>query len=898
MKKMTSEEIINTYINFFVEHGHLQVPSSSLIPKDDPSILWINAGVTPLKKYFDGTVIPKSKRLTSCQKCIRTGDIEEVGVTARHHTFFQMLGNFSIGDYFKKEALTWAYELLTSEKYFDLQVNKLYVTVYPSDKEAYDLWRNLGIPESHIIKLKGNYWEIGEGPSGPDSEIFYDRGEKYDKEKIGIKLLEEEIENDRYIEIWNNVFSQYNAKEGIPREEYEELPSKNIDTGMGVERMACILQNAPTNYETDLFLPIIEKLEDICKIEYTGQKEFKIIVDHARSLTFALSDGATFENYGRGYVLRRLLRRSVMMGRKLNINHTFMEELVDVVIDKYCNIYPEIISNKSSIKDRIVNEEVLFEKTLSSGEKRLEELLSNTNSKEISGLDAFKLYDTYGFPIELTMEYAAEAGFTVNKEEYEKYMIAQKEMARSSRKETSSMNLQNELLINYKEPSKFIGYEKLGNKTTVMAIMKDDKFVDAINEEGYIFLKENPFYAESGGQIYDIGYIKNDECKVEVLDVIKAPNQQHLLHVKILSGTLRKGSEVLTHVLSERRELITKNHSSTHLLQKALQQLLGNNVHQAGSRVDDKSFRFDFNYHGRLNDNLIMKLENMVNDKINEANETIISYVSLEEAKKQGAMALFEDKYGDVVRMVKMGDSVELCAGTHVKNTKDIGKVAIISLINKGADTFRIEGATNENIAKMLKETVKPYYDEIKKLLTKAKNILNTAKENNIELTFDFDFSDKGLVSYQDVIFYKESLLELKEKLKKLQKEYLDAKKEKSTSDLKAFTTNMEVINGIKVMIAICEDYEIDIMKQITDKLCNKYDNCFTLLANVNNNNVNIIAKSNSEKINCGAIVKELAIKCSGNGGGSKQFAQGGGSNGRDISKYLTEIKENIKNEG
>ena len=300
MRRMTSEEIINTYIDFFVNHGHLQLKSSSLVPKNDPSVLWVNAGVTPLKKYFDGSIVPECRRLTSCQKCIRTGDIEEVGVTSRHHTFFQMLGNFSIGDYFKKEALTWAYELLTSKDYFDIPVNKLYVTIYPKDKEAYDLWKNLGIPEDHIIKLEGNYWEIGEGPSGPDSEIFYDRGEKYDKEKIGIRLLQEEIENDRYIEIWNNVFSQYNAKEGVSRDEYEELPSKNIDTGMGVERMACIMQDAETNYETDLFLPIIEQLESICKLPYHGQKEFKVIVDHARSLTFALSDGATFENYGRG----------------------------------------------------------------------------------------------------------------------------------------------------------------------------------------------------------------------------------------------------------------------------------------------------------------------------------------------------------------------------------------------------------------------------------------------------------------------------------------------------------------------------------------------------------------------------------------------------------------------
>ena len=307
MRKMTSEEIIRTYIDFFVERGHLEVESSSLIPKNDPSVLWINAGVTPLKKYFDGSVVPQNRRMTSCQKCIRTNDIENVGLTARHHTFFQMLGNFSVGDYFKKEALTWAFELLTSDKYFGFPKEKLYMTIYPTDTEAYDLWVNLGVDPSHIIKLEGNYWEIGEGPSGPDSEIFYDRGEKYDKEKLGVRLLQEEIENDRYIEIWNNVFSQYNAKEGVARENYEELPSKNIDTGMGVERMACIIQGAETNYETDLFMPIIEKIESICGIRYEGQKEFKVIADHIRSLTFALADGATFENYGRGYVLRRIL---------------------------------------------------------------------------------------------------------------------------------------------------------------------------------------------------------------------------------------------------------------------------------------------------------------------------------------------------------------------------------------------------------------------------------------------------------------------------------------------------------------------------------------------------------------------------------------------------------------
>lgn len=895
MKKMTSEEIIRMYIDFFVAHGHTEVESASLIPMSDPSVLWINAGVTPLKKYFDGTVVPSNRRLTSCQKCIRTNDIENVGITARHHTFFQMLGNFSVGDYFKKEALTWAYELLTSKEYFGFDKNKLYMTVYPKDQEAYDVWVSLGVDPSHIIPLEGNYWEIGEGPSGPDSEIFYDRGDAYDKEKLGIKLLQEDIENDRYIEIWNNVFSQYNAKNGVARENYEELPSKNIDTGMGVERMACILQDAPTNYETDLFLPIIERLECICGIRYEGQKEFKVIVDHARTLTFALADGATFENYGRGYVLRRLLRRSVMMSRKLHISGNFMAELVDVVMEKYSNIYSDLLSHKKEVKELITREEDLFHKTLVSGEKRLEEIFASSQDKVISGSDAFKLYDTYGFPIELTVEYAEEVGFDVNQEDFKKYMDMQKVIARNNRKVASGMNLQNELLMNYKEESTFVGYEKLGNQTEVIAIMVDNQFVDSIETEGYIFLKENPFYAESGGQIYDIGYLKNEDCKVEVLDCLKAPNKQHLLHVKVLNGTLKKGSMVLTHVMQERREEIMKNHSATHLLQKTLQEFLGDNVHQAGSRVDEMSFRFDFTYHGRLSDELIMKVEEKVNEKVKADYQTKIEYLSLEEAKKRGAMALFDDKYGDVVRMVTMGDSIELCAGTHVPNTGMIGRIAIISVDNKGADTFRIEGATTNQIDQMLHKAVEPYQEEMIKILAKAKNILVEAKQNNIDLSFEYDFEDKVLTSYQDVVNYKEKLLVLKESMKQLEKEYKTLKTRKTTSDLTAFTTNIEVINGIKVSAAILEDYNIDEVKSLVDAISNKYENSFVLLANVKDNHVNIIAKTDSEKINCGAIVKELSVKCKGNGGGSKTFAQGGGGDASNIASYLEDIKKSIR---
>lgn len=897
MKKLTGNEIIRTYIDFFREKGHSEIESASLIPHDDPSVLWINAGVTPLKKYFDGTVIPQNRRMTSCQKCIRTGDIESVGKTARHHTFFQMLGNFSIGDYFKKEALTWAMELLTSPKYFDFDINKLYVTIYPKDDEAHKIWLGLGMPEDHIIKLEGNFWEIGEGPSGPDSEIFYDRGPKYDPDKLGVKLLQEEIDNDRYIEIWNNVFSQYNAKEGVPRDKYKELPSKNIDTGMGVERMACIIQNTETNYETDLFMPIMHGIEEIAKIKYLGQMEFKVIADHIRTITFALSDGASFENYGRGYVLRRLLRRASRMGRKLNIARSFMADLVDIVIDNYKEIYPDLEKNRQLIKELTTKEEELFQKTLLQGEKRLEEIFANNKTNMISGIDAFKLYDTYGYPIELTEECASERGFIVDNEEFKKYMDIQKEQARRNRKVDSSMNLQNELLINYKEESNFIGYEKLESKTYIKDIIKNDKFVKKCNTECYIFIDNNPFYAESGGQVSDKGYLKNNNCKLEVLDVIKCPNKQHLIKVNVLEGTIIRGESIVAHVDKKIRQNTTNNHSATHLLQKVLQDTLGSSVHQAGSRVDPNNFRFDFNYHGRLSDQLLIKIERKVNELISQNIESVINYMSIDEAKEQGAMALFEDKYDDIVRVVTIGPSVELCGGTHVKNTNEIGKFAIIKLENKGSDTYRIEGATGSNIKKQLNEIIKPYIDEISKLLLKSKELIKVAKKEKVEYCFDFDMDHQVLDSYEDVVYYKEQLERLKISVKKLEKTIDEGITNKSLDNIDELLKIKKRINNMDVIIATTKNYEVPVLKQLVDNITNTLNNSFVLLANLNENNVNIICKTNvdSNKIHCGNIVKDICIKCEGNGGGNKLFAQGGGSNAKNIKKYLNELKDILK---
>ena len=547
------------------------------------------------------------------------------------------------------------------------------------------------------------------------------------------------------------------------------------------------------------------------------------------------------------------------------------------------------------VKELISKEELLFQKTLLSGEKKLEELFKNKN-KVISGKDAFKLYDTYGYPIELTEEAAMEKGFTVDKEEFKAYMNAQKELARKNRKLISSMNLQNELLINYKEESKFVGYDKLGLETEVLAIMKDNNFVDTCSEDCYIFLKENPFYAESGGQVSDSGYLKNDKCKLEVTNVIKAPNGQHLLEVKVLEGTINKGDKILTHVSKEKRLAIMKNHSAAHLLQKSLQELLGDAVHQAGSKVDEESLRFDFTYQGKLSDELILKVENLVNEKIQRGYETNIEYMNIKEAKEKGAMALFSDKYGSTVRVVTMGPSIELCAGTHVSNTKDINKFAIAIVENKGADTYRIIGATDTNIPKVLEEEIKKYNDEMIKLLDKAKKIINAAKELDIELNFNFNINNDIPTSYRDIVINKNELETLRESLKKLEKEFTTKKSEKSVSDLSSFLEIKEEINGITTIITITNGYDIASLKQIASALSNQIgDNNFVLLANVNeNNSVNYIAKATSNRINCGEIVKDLSVRSGGNGGGNKSFAQGGGTDATIVSKILMNVKEQI----
>lgn len=895
MKKLSANELRQMWFDFWKSKNHEILESASLIPKNDPSILFINAGVTPLKKYFDGSELPNNRRMASCQKCIRTNDIENVGVTARHQTLFEMLGNFSVGDYFRDEAITWAYEFLTSKKWLDMDIEKLYITVYTDDKVTYNKWISLGVPESHLILLDTNFWEIGKGPSGPDSEIFFDRGIKYDPENLGIKLLKEEIENDRYIEIWNNVFSQYNSTPGLDRKDYPELPSKNIDTGMGLERMLTILQDVETNFDTDLFMPIIHKIEEISGMEYNKNSSFKIIADHIRALTFALADGANFGNNGRDYVLRRLLRRAVRHGKKIGIDKPFMASLVNVVVDTMKMHYPYLLDKQEMVQSKINAEEELFNRTLVNGERKLEEIFASSKDKTISGEDAFKLYDTYGFPYELTLEYALERGFTVSQSAFEEAMQKQKELARSARRKTSAMNLQNEELMNYKETTEFVGYDTLEVETKIIALFNGQNFVNSLENEGYIVLEKTPFYAEAGGQVSDNGIIIDKNISIDVVDVFKSANNVYFQFCKF-NGIVNVNDSVYASVNEEMRNNIMKNHSSAHLLQKALKEVLGEQVHQAGSRIDENTLRFDIFYDGKISKEDLIKTEDLVNFKIKNFGETKTEILELEEAKKTGAISLFDEKYGKQVRVVTIADSKEFCGGTHVKNVKDINRFAIKSLESKGNNIYRIEAATDTNIEKELFLAIKPYNDDMIKLLEKAKNIISTAMNEGLELDFDFEINNDAPHNYSDVLFNLDEVNKIKENVAKLEKEYNNKKLEKELSNLSNFENEQRIINGHNVIIKIVEKYDLSILKSIVDVLANKIKG-LVFIINKNENKLNFISKvENDEYINCSNLMKSVTSLCNGKGGGSNTYAQGGGDLIDDLSIITSKLESEINN--
>lgn len=893
MEKLTSNEIRNKWISFFESKGHKVMESAPLVPQADDSLLFINAGVTPLKKYFDGTVVPDNKRIVTIQKCIRTNDIDNVGVTKSHQTFFEMMGNFSIGDYFKSEALEFAYEFLTSPEWMGIDKDKIYVTVYTKDDEAYNKWAELGLDKSHIIRLDGNFWEIGEGPCGPDSEIFYDRGLEYDKEGDAFLKFSRDEDQSRYIEIWNNVFSQFNSKNGVDRDDYQELPHKNIDTGAGLERWCCIFQGVDSTFETDLFTPIIEKIAQLAGKEYNQEMPYKVIADHIRAVVMALSDGAIFENTGRGYVLRRLLRRSVRMGKKLGINDSFLYKLVDVVVDTMKDSYKELVDTKAVVKTQILQEEELFHNTLEAGERKLYQLISTSTDKTISGYDVFKLYDTYGFPFELTLEYLEEEGFTTDKDEFMRYMNEARQLAKNSHKKDNSMSIQNEVLLSFKTPSEFL-YDVYEMESKVIGLIKDGQLVDKLDSDGYIILDKTCFYATGGGQVCDTGAIKNANFKAKIIDVVKAPNGQNLHKAQIVEGSVSLNDICTIKIMEDKRLDTAANHSSVHILQKTLQEVLSSNIHQAGSYVDNERLRFDFTYTGKIYEEQAVEIEKAVNEKISQNIDTVIREMPLEEAKKLGAMALFNEKYKDIVRVVQIGDSIELCGGTHVKNTSEIEKFAIIKLESKGSNLYRIEATTKHNVEQLVGEVVKSYTEEIRKYLSKAKSILDEAQSLGIDLEFNVVLDQEGTSSYKDIIYSKNELGYVQNEVRLLEKKLKDEKVKLESNNIDEYLNKVEEINGVKAVLLRTSGKETNVLKSLADALINMLGRSLVFIANVNDGNVMFICRSSCD-IHAGLTVKRASQLSDGNGGGSPTFAQGGGKTIENLDKIFNLIREDIE---
>ncbi|MDA2003527.1 alanine--tRNA ligase [Bacillus cereus] len=876
MKQLTGAQIRQMFLDFFQEKGHAVEPSASLVPHEDPSLLWINSGVATLKKYFDGRVIPQNPRITNAQKSIRTNDIENVGKTARHHTFFEMLGNFSIGDYFKEEAITWAWEFLTSDKWIGFDKELLSVTIHPEDEEAFTIWNEkMGVPKERIIRLEENFWDIGEGPSGPNTEIFYDRGEAYGNDFSDPELYPGG-ENERYLEVWNLVFSQFNHN---PDGSYTPLPKKNIDTGMGLERMTSIVQDVPTNFDTDLFMPMIGATETISGEKYrNGDLEkdmaFKVIADHIRTVTFAVGDGALPSNEGRGYVLRRLLRRAVRYSKKLNINRPFMFELVPVVGEVMKGFYPEVLEKKDFIAKVVKNEEERFHETLHDGEAILAEVIAKAKEEKttvISGVDAFRLYDTYGFPIELTEEYAEEAGMTVDHEGFENEMEKQRERARAARQDVDSMQVQGGVLGEVKVASEFVGYGTVATESNVVALVKNGEYTDSlqVGEEGQLMLDVTPFYAESGGQIADRGYLLADGVKVLVKDVQKAPNGQNLHKVVVEEGTLTKDAAVKAIIDTKNRSSVVKNHTATHLLHQALKDVLGTHVNQAGSLVTSERLRFDFSHFGQVQADELEKIERIVNEKIWESIDVEISQKAIEEAKEMGAMALFGEKYGDVVRVVQVGDySLELCGGCHVDNTASIGIFKIVAESGIGAGTRRIEAVTGKSAYELMNDQVGLLKEAAGKMKTNPKDILTRVD---------------GLFA----------------EVKQLQKENESLAAKLSNIEAGNLTDSVMTVDGVNVLAAKVNVADMNNLRTMMDDLKNKLESAVVVLASVNDDKVNILAGVTKDLISqgyhAGKLVKEVASRCGGGGGGRPDMAQAGGKNPAQVEEALAFVQEYVK---
>ena len=873
MKQLTGNQVRQMFLDYFESKGHMIEPGASLVPHNDPTLLWINAGVAALKKYFDGSEKPKKNRIANAQKSIRTNDIENVGKTARHHTFFEMLGNFSIGDYFKPEAIPFAWEFLTSPEWIGFDKDKLYITVYTDDDEAYRIWTEVcGVDPSHILKTDENFWEIGKGPGGPDTEIHYDRGEKYDPQGLGEKLFFDEMENDRYIEVWNIVFSQYDCDPEIDRKDYKELPQKNIDTGMGLERLVALIQDGETNFDTDLFLPIIRETEKLSGQKYEGDNKmaFRVIADHIRTLVFALSDGAGFSNSGRGYVLRRVLRRAVRFGLKLGLDEPFLYKLVPVVSENMKDFYPYLMDTIKENQKVIRQEEETFKKTLKNGQALLDEEMAKAKDGKLSGEVTFKLYDTYGFPFEMTQEIAQENGLEADRADFDAQMARQKERARAARSKEDSFASQNEELMNFTEPCTFIGYDNLEADGTIIALLKDGHMVDELTDQGQAILDITPFYVQSGGQVADTGVLESPTVKARVTDGIKTRNKQHLLQVEIDEGILHVGDKVSQKVDARRRSDTTANHSATHLLQSALKSVLGNQIHQAGSYVGPEYLRFDFASRQKPTAQQLEEIESLVNDMIESALPVTKEVMPIEEAKKTGATALFDEKYGDEVRVVTMGDvSKEFCAGCHVGNTSEIGLLKITGEESIGSDTRRITAKSR-----------KAAYDEFAAQQKMLENIAKSAKAKGI----------KNLDAKVDSSF---------EQMKEMQKEIADLKNQIFTLKSKEWAAQAREIGGLHVLTRQVLGLDGKALKEIASSLKGNDDKMVALLISENGGRLSIVAAAGREAVakgvHAGKMVKEAAAITNGKGGGKPDLAQAGGSDASKIQEAFNKAVEMVE---
>ncbi len=872
MKQLTSAQVRQMWLDFWKSKGHSVEPSANLVPVNDPTLLWINSGVATLKKYFDGSVIPENPRITNAQKAIRTNDIENVGKTARHHTMFEMLGNFSVGDYFRDEAITWGFELLTSPEWFDFPKDKLYMTYYPDDKDTYNRWISLGVEPSHLIPIEDNFWEIGAGPSGPDTEIFFDRGEDFDPDHVGIKLLAEDIENDRYIEIWNIVLSQFNADPAVPRSEYKELPHKNIDTGAGLERLVAVMQGAKTNFETDLFMPIIREIEKLSGKTYDPDGDnmsFKVIADHIRSLSFAIGDGALPGNEGRGYVLRRLLRRAVMHGRRLGINETFLYKLVPTVGKIMESYYPEVLEKREFIEKIVRREEETFARTIDAGSNMLDQLLADLKAAgkdTVEGKDIFKLYDTYGFPVELTEELAEDKGFKIDHAGFEAAMKEQQERARASVVKGGSMGMQSETLSSITEESVFSYTEEVLD-STLSVIIADNERTEAVSE-GQVLLvfAKTPFYAEMGGQVADHGVIKNDKGDIvaRVTDVQKAPNGQALHTVDVLAS-LSVGTTYTLEIDSKRRHSVIKNHTATHLLHAALHHVIGEHATQAGSLNEEGFLRFDFTHFEAVTADELRQIEEEVNQQIWNAIPVKTVETDIDTAKSMGAMALFGEKYGKNVRVVTIGDySIELCGGTHVSNTAEIGIFKIVKEEGIGSGTRRILAVTG-------KEAFEAYRQEEEDL----KAIAETLKVPQLkEVT-------KKVVSLQ-------------EQLHKLQKENAELKEKAAAAQAGDVFKDVKEANGLRFITSQVTVSDAGALRTFADNWKQKDYSDVLVLAAAIGEKVNVLVASKSKDVHAGNLIKVLAPIVSGRGGGKPDMAMAGGSDAAKIADLFAAVAENL----